>query len=103
MNRTESPSHTRPQGSGARRTALTGPTKTSSPASVFEKLLRAFETGGFTYTQVLAELKLLLAAGASPTELLEVLRRRELIEPLPEYAHAKVFELLNDAKELAAA
>ena len=103
MNRIESPSHTRPQGSGARRTALTGPTKISSPASVFEKLLRAFETGGFTYTQVLAELKRLLATGASPTELLEVLRRRELIEPLPEYAHVEVIGLLNDAVERAIA
>src|SRR6266436_7850063 len=77
--------------------------KTSPAAAVFAKVLRAFETGGFTCPDVLAEVELLLATGASPTELLEILRRRELIEPLPQYAHAKVFDLLNDAKERAAA
>ncbi len=66
---------------------------------MFDKVLRAFETGGFTYTDVLAELELLLTTGASPIELLEVLRCRELIEPLPEYARAPVLDLLNDALE----
>ena len=82
MNRAESPTRM-----GA---------KTSSPAWVFEKVLRAFETGDFTYADVLAHLRRLLATGASPTELLEILRRRELIEPLPESAHG-VLDLLNDA------
>src|ERR1700680_2040294 len=102
MNRPESPTHTRPHGLGVRRTTQAGP-QTSSPASVFEKLLRAFATGGFTYTDFLAELKPLLATCASPTELLETLQRRELIEPLPEHAHAEVLGLLNDAIERAAA
>jgi chromosome segregation ATPase len=82
MNRAESPTRM-----GA---------KTSSPAWEFEKVLRAFETGDFTYADVLAHLRRLLATGASPTELLEILRRRELIEPLPESAHG-VLDLLNDA------
>ena len=102
MNRPESPTHTRPHGFGVRRTTQAGP-QTSSPASVFEKLLRAFATGGFTYTDFLAELNPLLATCASPTELLETLQRRELIEPLPEHAHAEVLGLLNDAIERAAA
>jgi len=77
--------------------------KTPSSVAVFEEVLRAYETGGFTYSDVLAQLKRLLANGASPTELLERLRRRELIEPLPKAAHAEVLGLLNDAKEQAAA
>jgi formylglycine-generating enzyme len=65
---------------------------------VFEKVLRSFETGGFTYPYVLAELKRLLLAGASPTELLEVLRRRQLVEPLPQDAYLEVFNLLDAAE-----
>src|SRR5258706_15672863 len=75
-------------------------TKISPAAAVFSKVLRAFETGGFTCPDVLSEVELLLATGASATELLEILRRRELVEPLPESAHAQVFHLLNDAKAL---
>src|ERR1700730_7261620 len=103
MNSPESPSHSqRPPGFGVRRTTTQG-SKTSSPALVFERILRAFETGSFAYTDVLAELKLLLAAGASATELLEILQRRELIEPLPEFAHVEVLGLLDDAIARAAA
>src|SRR5580700_8731454 len=75
--------------------------KSSAPASVFEKVLRAFDTGGFTYADFRVQLRRLLATGASPTELLDILRRRELIEPLPEYAHSQVLGLLNDAIEQA--
>ena len=70
--------------------------KTSSPASAFTKVLRSFETGGFTYRDVVAELKRLLKAGASPTEMSEILRRREFIEPLPVDAHREVLGLLDD-------
>src|SRR5882762_7394069 len=102
MNRPESPTPTRPHGFGVQRTTQTS--LRSTPASVFEKLLRAYQTGGFTYADFRAELKLLLATSPSPTtELLEILRRRELIEPLQEHAHAEVFSLLNDAIERAAA
>src|ERR1700722_17188030 len=71
--------------------------KISTPESVFEKVLVAFETGGFTYADVLEQLQRLLATGASPTQLLEVLQHRELAEPLPAYAHREVLGLLNDA------
>src|ERR1700728_2102788 len=77
--------------------------RTSTPVSVFEKVLRAFETGGFTFSEVRAQLTRLLATGASPTELLEILRRRESIEPLPEYAHIEMLGILNDAVARAAA
>jgi formylglycine-generating enzyme len=77
--------------------------RTTTPVSVFEKVLRAFETGGFTFSEVRAQLTRLLATGAAPTELLETLRRRESIEPLPEYAHIEMLGILNDAVARAAA
>ena len=68
-----------------------------SPVSTFEKVLRAFGTGGFTYADVVVQLERLLAIGASPTEMLETMRRRERIEPFPEYARVEVVRLLNAA------
>jgi formylglycine-generating enzyme len=68
-----------------------------SPVSTFEKVLRAFGTGGFTYADLVVQLERLLAIGASPTAMLEALRRRERIEPFPEYAHVEVVRLLNAA------
>src|SRR5713226_8710503 len=69
-----------------------------APASVFEKVLNAIETRDFTDADVLAELRrLLLVTGASPTSLLEILRRRKLIESSPENAYAEVLGFLNDA------
>jgi sulfatase modifying factor 1 len=75
----------------------------SSPVSTFEKVLRAFGTGGFTYADVVMQLERLLAIGASPTEMLETLRRRERIEPFPEYARIEVVGLLNAAIAKSAA
>jgi formylglycine-generating enzyme required for sulfatase activity len=69
----------------------------SAHASVFEKVLAAYETGGITYSDVLSQLRRLLATDAPPEELLEILRRRELIEPLPDSARAQVMALLNEA------
>src|ERR1700722_402543 len=69
----------------------------SSPAATFVRVLGAFGTGGFTYADLLTHSKLLLEDGASPTELLEVLQHFEMVEPLPEDAHAEVLALLNDA------
>jgi formylglycine-generating enzyme len=73
-----------------------------SPVLTFEKVLRAFGTGGFTYAEVVAQLERLLAIGASPTAMLETLRRRERIEPFPEYVHVEVVRLLNAAIERSA-
>jgi formylglycine-generating enzyme len=71
--------------------------KVSSALPLFEKVLRGFETGGFTYTDVLQQLERLLATGESPAALMEILQRRESVEPLPEYAHDAVLGVLNGA------
>jgi formylglycine-generating enzyme len=71
--------------------------KSSPPALAFAKALRSLETGGLTYSDVLAEIKELLAAGASPTELREVLLGRDLIEPLSAQARVEILGLLNGA------
>ncbi len=75
----------------------------SSPASMFEKVLQAFEEGDVRFSDVQLDLKRLLASEASPLELLEVLRRHELNEPLPQYAHDEVVRLLDEANAEAAA
>ena len=61
--------------------------------------MKGFEIGGLPYTEVEFQLKRLLATGASPGELREVLRRSELIEPLPEYAYREVQTMLDAAIE----
>jgi formylglycine-generating enzyme len=71
----------------------------SFSAATFRKVLKGFEIGGLPYTEVQFQLKRLLATGASPGELREVLRRSELIEPLPEYAFREVQNLLDEAIE----
>ena len=70
---------------------------------MFEKVLRAFAEGDLHYADVQLDLKRLLSSGAPPQKLLEVLQRWELIEPLPDYAHAGVLRLINDAIDLAEA
>lgn len=74
----------------------------SSPASMFEKVLRAFTEGDLHYADVQLDLKRLLSGGAPPEKLLEVLERWELLDPLPEYAHEGVLRLIKEAIELAA-
>jgi hypothetical protein len=69
--------------------------ETSAPGPSFAKVLRSFQTGGITYNDFLSLINQQLAAGAWPAELLEILRRRQLIEPLPDYAHDAVTRLLN--------
>ena len=70
---------------------------------MFEKVLRAFAEGDLHYADVQLDLKRLLSSGAPPQQLLEVLQRWELIEPLPDYAYAGVLRLINDAIDLAEA
>jgi formylglycine-generating enzyme required for sulfatase activity len=62
---------------------------------MFEKLLRAFETGGLTFSDLQLTLKQQLEEGASPDELLKTMRRRELIEPLPDYAHEEILAIIH--------
>jgi formylglycine-generating enzyme required for sulfatase activity len=99
--------HTSIEQKGAHRGGIRMRSNNSSPVLTFEKVLRAYGTGGFTYADVVAQLERLLAVGASPEAMLEILRRRERIEPFPEYAHVEVVRLLNaaiasDAAEAAA-
>jgi len=75
----------------------------ASPVSTFEKVLRAFATGGFTYAEVVAQLEHLLAIGASPAAMLEILERLEGFEPFPEYARVEVVRRLNAAMARTAA
>ena len=64
--------------------------------SSFAKVLRSYQTGGITYSDFLGHVNRYLEAGESPAELLEVLRRRQLIEPLPDFAHDALARLLNE-------
>jgi formylglycine-generating enzyme required for sulfatase activity len=83
--------------------AETSDARHSFSAATFRKVLKGFEIGGLPYTEVQFQLRRLLATGASPGELREVLRRSELIEPLPEYAYREVQSLLDEAIEQGAA
>jgi formylglycine-generating enzyme required for sulfatase activity len=73
--------------------------KPTSPASLFKKLLQAFEDGDLPYADVQSDLQRLLANGASAEELRGVLRQCESISPLPEYAQAGVLRILNSPVE----
>ncbi len=73
----------------------------SSAAAVFKKVLHAFEDRDLPYADVVFHLRRLLAASASPQELLEVLRRYEWIEPLPEYTLEEIQGILNEAVKRA--
>jgi formylglycine-generating enzyme required for sulfatase activity len=77
--------------------------RNSFSAATFRKVLKGFEIGGLPYTEVEFQLKRLLATGVPASELREVLRRCELIEPLPEYAYRQVAGLLDEAIEREAA
>ncbi len=79
--------------------AETSDPRNSFAAATFRKVLKGFEIGGLPYTEVEFQLKRLLATGTPPGELREVLRRCELIEPLPEYAYREVAGLLDKAIE----
>jgi formylglycine-generating enzyme len=76
--------------------------KSSVSISMFEKLLQGFKIGDLPYADFQYHLKRLLSTGAPPEDLMAVLRRREVIEPLPEFARDEVQGLLNAAIERAA-
>jgi len=67
------------------------------PAATFAKALRSLETGGLSHNGVMAEIRELLTAGASATELRDILLGRELIEPLSVQARAEILSILNGA------
>ncbi len=77
--------------------------RNSFSAATFKKVLKGFEIGGLPYAELESQLKRLLVTGVPPSELREVLRRSELIEPLPEYAYREIAALLEAAIEQEAA
>jgi formylglycine-generating enzyme required for sulfatase activity len=72
--------------------------KSSPQVSMFEKLLQGFKIGDLPYADFQYHLKRLLSTGAPPEDLMAVLRR-DVIEPLPEYARDEVQRLLVVAAE----
>ncbi len=70
---------------------------------MFETALRAFDTGGLSFSDLRLTLQQQLADGAPPDELLKTMRRRELIEPLPEYAHEEILAILLAPRQGVAA
>ncbi len=69
-------------------------TPASRSAAVFEKALQGFSIGDLPFADVQTYLKRLLTSGVSAEELLKVLRRHELVEPLPEYARLDISRVL---------
>ncbi len=75
--------------------------KTSRWGASFGKALRSFQTGGFNYDDLLDHASRQLTAGASRSELLEVLRRRQSVEPLPDDVHEAVVRLLQGVEAVS--
>lgn len=67
----------------------------SRPQDSFAKLLRAFQTGGICYDDLLRELDQYLLAGALRTDLLDTLRRRESVEPLDDHVYLAIWSRLR--------
>lgn len=63
----------------------------------FAKLLRAFQTGGICYEDLIGQLDQYLMQGAMRTELLDTLRRRESVEPLADDVYLAVWSRLRRA------
>ena len=71
--------------------------RSATPSAMFEKVLRAFEIGDLSFSDLQSSMTRLLNDGASADELLRVLRRRESIEPLPEDARDQIIAALHEA------
>jgi formylglycine-generating enzyme len=68
----------------------------SAPQSaMFEKVLRAYVIGDLSFPDLQSSLTRLLRDGASPEELLRVLRWRESIEPLEQEARDRIIAVLH--------
>jgi formylglycine-generating enzyme required for sulfatase activity len=71
--------------------------KSASPSVLFGKVLRAFEIGDLSSTDLQSSLARLLKDGAPAEELLRVLRRRDSVEPLPEKVRDEILATLHQA------
>lgn len=70
-------------------------TNVSKAQLSFAKLLRAYQTGGIRYDDLLARLDQYLLEGAMRSELLETLRRRESVEPLADDVYLAIWSRLR--------
>ena len=62
--------------------------------SAFGKALQSFKTGDIAYGDFLSQIDQLLAAGASPARLLNILRDREAVDPLPRDVHTALADCI---------
>jgi formylglycine-generating enzyme required for sulfatase activity len=67
----------------------------SQAGAMFDKVLRAFEDGDLPFFDLQSTLRRLLSDSASPEELLQILRRREIFEAIPEQAHQEILRVLQ--------
>src|ERR1700733_12898616 len=67
----------------------------SQAGAMFDNVLRAFEDGDLQFFDLQSTLRRLLSDGASPEELLQILRRREMFESIPEQAHQEILRVLE--------
>jgi hypothetical protein len=70
-------------------------TKRSDTQLAFARLLRAFQTGGVCYDDLLNQLDQYVLQGANRSELLETLRHRESVEPLADDVYLAVWSRLR--------
>jgi formylglycine-generating enzyme required for sulfatase activity len=73
--------------------------KTSSLGVAFEKALRAYEIGSIGFDDLLTQVDAQMVAGASASELLEILWRREQVEPLPMHEHVELLARIRQAQQ----
>jgi formylglycine-generating enzyme len=69
--------------------------KSAPQSAMFEKVLRAYVIGDLSFPDLQSSLTRLLRDGASPEELLRVLRWRESIEPLEQEARDRIIAVLH--------
>jgi hypothetical protein len=65
----------------------------------FAKLLRAYQTGGICFDELIDRLDQHLLEGAIRSELLDTLRRRESVEPLADSVYLAVWSRLRRVTE----
>ena len=70
--------------------------ETSESGSAFANALQSFKTGDIAYADFLSQLDQLLAAGASPARLLQILRDSESVDPLPRDVHEGLADRISN-------
>src|SRR5580704_19467768 len=70
--------------------------ETSESGSAFADALQSFKTGEIAYGDFLSQLDQLLAAGASPAQLLQILRNSESVDPIPRDVHEGLADRISN-------